>query len=154
MRTYVAHQSLSSALPGRLPPGFEYPREFIEYLAFDEKERQANDGLSTSLTFSGPEDLADPYYERFKKLRLASCRRLTRWLPVWAQSTLRPLVHMASENDRHWFFVADGSNAVAFFDFGVQPWVTYRTGHAGFLSFIREVRADYGLPAWEPEGGR
>jgi len=128
-----------------------YPREFLEYLAFEQREREANDGLFTSLAFTGPSDLIDPYYERFKDLRLASRKRLAKWLPVWARSKHVPLVHIASENDRHWFFIADGSNGVAFFDYGVRPWLAYRTSHPGFLSFIRQIRADYDLTAWQPE---
>jgi hypothetical protein len=138
--------------PGTTPPGYKYPEEFLAYLVFDRNESDAAGG-HTTLEFTWPAELADPYYERFKSLRVASGPRVKGWLPLAFQTQKLSLVHFASDNDRHWFFIADEANAVVIFDYGVEPRVAYRTDHVGFRSFIEEVRRDYRLTPWTTELG-
>lgn len=145
----LLHDIRLVAPEGTLPPGFKHPPEFLEFLLFDEAESEALGG-ATTLSYVWPSSLSDPYYERFKKLRLAHKARL---IALMEQLGLRrtPLVPLGSENDRQYFFIADGSNGIAVTDLGEDSRVASRTHHANVLEFILQLRAESGLSRWLPQ---
>jgi hypothetical protein len=132
-----------------IPENFTYPSEFLDYLVFEQEETEKNDGLSTScLSFTWPYHLDDKYYRTFDRVHVGGDSLLQEILEFLCIHPRRKLIHFASENDRHWFFVNDGSTDIYVVDLAYTPWIAIPTDYLSFSEFIDDMRAGYDLPPW------
>jgi hypothetical protein len=146
------HQTIDPRLiapAAYLPAGFVYQPEYLAYLPFDEAEVEKNDDCYTTLGFTWPNGLGHPYYRIFDNISIATDSFSQGIMELFGVRRKRRLVPFASENDRHWCFINDGTQRIFMVDLGVSPLMAHPTGHRNFAEFISDVRRQYEQEPWK-----
>jgi hypothetical protein len=125
----------------RLPDGFNYPKNFANYLLFEERERHTHPEAQT-LHWRWPSEL------HFEEVVTKNVMDATRSAGVYPDE--RCFVAFARDaGDGVWYFGAQG---IYFVDLGWESWVVAKEGYDSFESFVNYWREGSNLAQWLPQG--